>query len=38
MNPGLVWKMADELGVRTVQAKQIDWGFHGRSRVAAKET
>jgi len=38
-NPGLVWKMADELGVGIVQAKQIGWGFHGRGRVAAgKET
>ena len=33
-NPGLVWKMADELGVGIVQAKQIGWGFHGRGRIA----
>ena len=38
-NPGLVWKMADELGVGVVQAKQIGWGFYGRGRIAPnKET
>jgi 2,4-dienoyl-CoA reductase-like NADH-dependent reductase (Old Yellow Enzyme family) len=29
-NPGLVWTMADELGVDVFQAKQIGWGFRGR--------
>ncbi|KAJ3568706.1 hypothetical protein NP233_g5542 [Leucocoprinus birnbaumii] len=33
-NPGLVWQMADELGVEIVQAKQIGWGFKGRAKQA----
>ena len=29
-NPGLVWTLAEELGVEIVAAHQISWGFHGR--------
>jgi len=32
-NPGLVWKMAEELGVGVRSAKQIDWTTRGRARV-----
>jgi len=33
-NPGLVWKIAEELGVKIRVAKQIEWGFAGRGRAA----
>lgn len=33
-NPGLVWAMADELGIEVTQAKQIGWGFRGRAKQA----
>ncbi|KDQ58338.1 hypothetical protein JAAARDRAFT_34138 [Jaapia argillacea MUCL 33604] len=29
-NPGLVWTMADDLGVSIHNAHQIEWGFRGR--------
>jgi len=31
-NPGLVWQIAEELGVKIVVAKQISWGFRGRGK------
>lgn len=31
-NPGLVWDMADELGVEIYKANQIEWGFRGRGK------
>lgn len=31
-NPGLVWAMADELGVEIYNASQIEWGFRGRGK------
>ena len=31
-NPGLIWTMADELGVDIRSAKQIEWGFRGRGK------
>ncbi|KAF4622249.1 hypothetical protein D9613_009606 [Agrocybe pediades] len=31
-NPGLVWDMAEELGVQVNVAKQIGWGFRGRGK------
>jgi 2,4-dienoyl-CoA reductase-like NADH-dependent reductase (Old Yellow Enzyme family) len=31
-NPGLVWAMADELGVEIHNANQIEWGFRGRGK------
>ena len=34
-NPGLVWSLADDLGVELHHSRQIGWGFQGR---AAKET
>ncbi|KXN87319.1 Putative NADPH dehydrogenase C23G7.10c [Leucoagaricus sp. SymC.cos] len=33
-NPGLVWSMADELGVEVTHAKQIHWGFRKGGRHA----
>ncbi|KAF9447222.1 FMN-linked oxidoreductase [Macrolepiota fuliginosa MF-IS2] len=33
-NPGLVWAMAEELGVNINLAKQIGWGFRGRGKKA----
>ncbi|KAF9816341.1 hypothetical protein IEO21_04094 [Rhodonia placenta] len=32
-NPGLVWQFAEELGVVTTVAHQIEWGFAGRGNV-----
>ncbi|XP_006463504.1 hypothetical protein AGABI2DRAFT_225342 [Agaricus bisporus var. bisporus H97] len=31
-NPGLVWAMADELGVEIYNANQIEWGWRGRGK------
>ncbi|XP_006463503.1 hypothetical protein AGABI2DRAFT_194309 [Agaricus bisporus var. bisporus H97] len=31
-NPGLVWAMADELGVEIHNANQIEWGWRGRGK------
>lgn len=33
-NPGMVWQMAEELGVEINLAKQIGWGFRGWARRA----
>ncbi|KAH9912684.1 FMN-linked oxidoreductase [Epithele typhae] len=35
-NPGLVWTMAEELGVPLTVAHQIEWGFAGRGSVGRK--
>ena len=32
-NPGLVWAMADQLGVDIRSAKQMEWGFRGRGKA-----
>lgn len=34
-NPGLVWSMADDLGVKITIANQITWAFGGRGGVKA---
>jgi 2,4-dienoyl-CoA reductase-like NADH-dependent reductase (Old Yellow Enzyme family) len=36
-NPGMVWQMADDLGVEIRAANQIGWGFKGRARQALGE-
>ena len=36
-NPGLVWKFADDLGVRIHVAGQIGWGFYGRAKPVSSK-
>jgi 2,4-dienoyl-CoA reductase-like NADH-dependent reductase (Old Yellow Enzyme family) len=36
-NPGLVWAMADDLGVEIHNANQIEWGFRGRGKRAVEQ-
>ncbi|KAK2761789.1 hypothetical protein FQN54_001617 [Arachnomyces sp. PD_36] len=36
-NPAVVWQFADDLGINARSAKQIRWGFVGRTQMIAKK-